>query len=95
MPRSESGIGSVPGISVSALECIGFGLCFLGVVEKTVQGATELSQRGARKGEAVLLPLAFLHFNCMSRRKVCNEVDTGLQPPFSPTPAPIAVSVSL
>lgn len=50
MPRSESGIGSVPGISVSALECIDFGLCFLGLCKKTVQGATELSQKGCGRG---------------------------------------------
>lgn len=95
MPRSESGIGSVPGISVSALECIDFGLCFLGVVEKDCAGGNGTVPEGCEEGEAVLLPLAFLHFNCMSRRKVCNEVDTGLQPPSSPTPAAIAVSVSL
>lgn len=50
MPRSESGIGSVPGISVSALECIDFGLCFLGVVQKDCAGGNGTVPKGVRKG---------------------------------------------
>lgn len=84
IPRSESG----PGISVSALECIDFGLWFLGAAgeswENCRRGNGTVPEGCGRVAE--LLPLAFLHFNCMSRRKVCNEVDTGLQfaKPLSP-----------
>jgi len=42
--------------------------------EGTIVGG---GSRGVARAEAAMLPLAFLHFNCMSRRKVCNEVDTG------------------
>lgn len=85
MPRSESGIGSGPGISVSALECIDFGLWFLSAGKGDCRrGNGSVPERWEKQAE--LLPLAFLHFNCMSRRKVCNEVDTGLQfaKPLSP-----------
>lgn len=62
MPRSESGIGSVPGISVSALECIDFGLCFLGVVEKDCAGGNGTVPKGCEEGAGSFAAVGFFAF---------------------------------